>query len=109
MSEPYILDEIARLAKIIVSIGEQEKETMDKEHHFVVTYSEKNKEWKWDVDVEEARFDEGTIFNYDTNEWSSGYLGDGEYEPNEEILVDQLKRALWTMNLVNGAYPQGEK
>jgi hypothetical protein len=81
---------------------------MSKEHHFVVSYNEKTKEWKWDTSVEEARFDEGTIFNYDTNEWSSGYLGEGEYEPAEEALIEQLRQALNVMNIVNGAYPQGE-
>jgi hypothetical protein len=81
---------------------------MRKEHHFVVSYNEATKEWKWDTSVEEARFDEGTIFNYETNEWSSGYLGDGEYEPAEEGLIEQLRQALNVMNIVNGAYPQGE-
>jgi hypothetical protein len=81
---------------------------MSKEHHFVVSYNEKTKAWRWDSSVEEARFEEGTIYNYETNEWSSGYLGDGEYEPAEEGLIEQLKHALSVMNVVNGAYPQGE-
>lgn len=75
---------------------------MNKTHHFVVSFNEETGAWSWDTDTEEARFDEGTIFNYDTNEWSSGYLGDGEYEPAEEELTDQLKHALGIMNLVNG-------
>lgn len=74
---------------------------MNKEHHFVVKFSEATGTWSWDTDVEEARFDEGTIFNYDTNEWSSGYLGDGEYEPAEDKLIEQLSHGLTTMNLVN--------
>lgn len=101
MSEPYVLDEIARLAKLIVSMDGQEKVKMNKEHHFVVTFNEQTGEWKWDTDVEEARFDEGTIFNYDTNEWSSGYLGDGEYEPAEDRLIEQLQQGLHTMNLMS--------
>jgi hypothetical protein len=75
---------------------------MNKEHHFVVSFNEETGEWKWDTDVEEARFEEGTIYNIDSNEWSSGYLGDGEYDPAEEELVEQLKHALYVMNLVNG-------
>jgi hypothetical protein len=75
---------------------------MSKEHHFVVSFNEETSEWKWDTDVEEARFEEGTIYNTDSNEWSSGYLGDGEYNPAEEELVEQLKHALYVMNLVNG-------
>jgi hypothetical protein len=81
---------------------------MRKEHHFVVSFSEETGKWKWDTSVEEARFEEGTIFNYDTNEWSSGYLGDGEYEPAEEGLIDQLKHALGVMNLVNGVPDEEE-
>lgn len=80
-----------------------------KQHHFVISFDEATGWWSWDTDSEEARFGDGTIYTEATNEWSSGYLGDGEYEPNEEILVEQLKRALWTMNLVNGAYPQGKE
>lgn len=72
--------------------------TMNKEHHFILSYNEGTELWSWDVDVEEARFEEGTIFNYDTNEWSSGYLGDGEYEPSEDKLVEQLKKALEILN-----------
>ena len=81
---------------------------MRKEHHFVVSFNEETGKWKWDTSVEEARFDEGTIFNYETNEWSSGYLGDGEYEPAEEGLIEQLKHALGVMNLVNGVPDEEE-
>jgi hypothetical protein len=75
---------------------------MNKEHHFVVSFNEETGKWKWDTDVEEARFEEGTIYNIDSNEWSSGYLGDGEYDTAEEELVEQLKHAIYVMNLVNG-------
>jgi hypothetical protein len=80
-----------------------------KQHHFVISFDEATGAWKWDTDAEEARFEDGTIYTEATKEWSNGYLGDSIYEPNEEILVEQLKRALWTMNLVNGAFPQGEE
>lgn len=81
---------------------------MNKEHIFVVSFNEESGEWKWDTDVEEARFEEGTIYNTDSNEWSSGYLGDGEYDPAEEGLVEQLKHALYVMNLVNGKVGDSE-
>ena len=80
-----------------------------KQHHFVISFDEATGAWKWDTDAEEARFEDGTIYTEATEEWSNGYLGDSIYEPNEEILVEQLKRALWTMNLVNGAFAQGEE
>ena len=75
---------------------------MNKDHHFIVSFNEGTGKWKWDVDVESARFDEGTIYNYDTSEWSSGYLGDGEYEPAEDNLINQLTYALGIMNIING-------
>ena len=75
---------------------------MNKDHHFIVSFNEGTGKWQWNTDVEEARFEEGTIFNYDTNKWSSGYLGDGEYEPAEDMLIEQLKHALGIMNIVNG-------
>jgi hypothetical protein len=75
---------------------------MSKQHHFVVSFDESTGKWTWDTDAEEARFEDGTIYNQDTNEWSSGYLGNGEYEPAEDNLVEQLKHALWCINLVNG-------
>jgi hypothetical protein len=32
------------------------------EHHFVVKFNAETREWSWDVDTENAVFDEGTIF-----------------------------------------------
>jgi hypothetical protein len=75
---------------------------MNKEHYFVVKFDEQTGTWSWDTDIEESRFGDGTIYNSDTNEWSSGYLGDGEYEPAEDGLIEQLKHSLYVMNLVNG-------
>jgi hypothetical protein len=75
---------------------------MNKSHHFVVSFNEATGKWRWDVEEEEVRYEDGTTYNHETNSWNSGYLGDGMYEPAEELLIEQLKRALWTMNLVNG-------
>jgi hypothetical protein len=80
-----------------------------KQHHFIISFDEITGAWKWDTDAEEARFVDGTIYNESTGSWTSGYLGDGEYEPAEDGLIGQLKHALWTMNLVNGALPQGDE
>jgi hypothetical protein len=80
---------------------------MSKVHHFVVSFDEATGKWKWDTDSEEARFEDGTIYNPENDEWSNGYLGDGIYEPNEEILVEQIKHSMWVMNLVNGKVSDG--
>ena len=75
---------------------------MRKIHHYIVSFDTSTGAWKWDVPIEEAKFDDGTIFDYEEHEWSSAYLGDGEYDPDEENLINQLKHALGVMNLVNG-------
>jgi hypothetical protein len=75
---------------------------MNKVHHFVVSFDEGTGKWQWDTDAEEARFVDGTICDTDTNSWWSAYLGDGEYEPAEDNLIEQLKHALGIMNIVNG-------
>ena len=68
----------------------------NKEYHFVIKFDEGTGIWSWDTDVEEARFDDGTIYNSDTDKWLSGY------ESEQENLVGQLLKGIWAMNLVNG-------
>jgi hypothetical protein len=75
---------------------------MRKIHHYIVSFDTSTGAWKWDTDLEADKFDDGTIFSYEDHEWSSAYLGDGEYDPDEENLINQLKHALGVMNLVNG-------
>lgn len=75
---------------------------MNKSHHFIVSFNEETGKWRWDYEEEEVRYVDGTVYNHETNGWTSGYLGDGEYEPSEEGLIDQLKHSIWCMNLVNG-------
>lgn len=75
---------------------------MRKIHHYIVSFDTSTGAWKWDVPMEETKFDDGTIYNYEEHEWFSAYLGEGEYDPDEENLINQLKHALGVMNLVNG-------
>lgn len=70
------------------------------EHHFIVKYSTENG-WEWDTDSEEARYDEGTVWNSETDTWSSGYAGEGEYVDNDDTIGDTLSSALQLMNGVN--------
>lgn len=69
-----------------------------KQHHFVIAYDTETKTWYWDTDTEEARFDDGTIYDTVKDKWSSGYLGDGEYEVEECELADILQTNLRAMN-----------
>lgn len=67
------------------------------EHHFIVKYSTENG-WEWDTDSEEMRFQDGTIWNSDTQEWSIGYAGDGEYVDNDDVIGENLGSAIQLMN-----------
>ena len=69
-----------------------------KQHHFVIAYDTETKTWFWDTDTEEARFDDGTIYDTATGKWSNGYLGDGDYEVEECELADILQTNLRAMN-----------
>lgn len=73
-------------------------ETTMKQHHFVISYDTETKLWSWDVDQEELRFDDGTIYNKETGEWSSGYLGDGQYEEQDGELSSILQTNIRAMN-----------
>jgi hypothetical protein len=67
------------------------------EHHFILKYTSENG-WELDYDSEEVRFPDGTVFNDETNEWSSGYAGDGEFVDNDDVIGDQLAKAINQMN-----------
>jgi hypothetical protein len=69
-----------------------------KQHHFVIAYDTETKTWYWDTDQEEARFVDGTIYDKLAESWTSGYLGDGEYEPQEADLATILQTNLRAMN-----------
>lgn len=72
-----------------------------KEHHYVVSWSEKSG-WSINVDLEELAFPSGSIFDHETNEWEYAYKGDGEYVDNEQELSEQLIDILETHNIHNG-------
>jgi hypothetical protein len=69
-----------------------------KKHYFVIAYDTQTNLWSWDTDQEELRFDDGTIYDETTKEWSSGYLGDGEYEEHEPELAQILQTNIRAMN-----------
>jgi hypothetical protein len=74
-----------------------------KQHHYIISYETDTKSWVLDADCEEVRFPDGTIWNDETQEWESGYLGDGKYESNEEQLGVAINAALAVLNsITNG-------
>jgi hypothetical protein len=72
-----------------------------KEHHYVVSWSEKSG-WSINAELEESAFPDGTIYDHDSKEWSVSYKGDGEWEENEQDLTEQLQDILETHNTYNG-------
>lgn len=68
-----------------------------KEHHFIVSYSKENG-WIIDLSSEQVKYTDGTIFNYETNEWELSYIGDGEYNDNDDEITGTLGKALKQLN-----------
>jgi hypothetical protein len=71
------------------------------EHTFVIKYSNENG-WEWDVDTESVRFDEGTIYYTDTEDWVPAHLGEGEYVDNDDEISEQLVSILQIANDARG-------
>ena len=67
------------------------------EHHFIITYS-KEGGWNWDTDSEAARYSDGTVWNGKEGEWQSGYLGEGEYLDDDDLVGEQLGAILEVAN-----------
>ena len=72
-----------------------------KEHHYVVSWSEKSG-WSVGVEMEEGAFPNGTIFDHETNEWSYAYKGESEWEEKEQELTEELQSILDLHNEHNG-------
>lgn len=71
------------------------------EHIFVIKYTNEGG-WEWDVDTESARFDDGTIYYTDTEDWVPAHLGEGEYVDNDDDVSDQLSAILQIANEARG-------
>lgn len=68
-----------------------------KEHHFIVSYSKQNG-WIIDLNSEQVKYPDGTVFNYETSEWELSYIGDGEYNDNNDEITGTLGKALKQLN-----------
>lgn len=67
-------------------------------HHYIISVDTESGEWVIDTEQEELRFPDGTVYNEDTNEWASEYLGDGEFLPHSAKLMKQLTGLLEQLN-----------
>ena len=70
---------------------------MSKEYTYVIVYKE-GEGWEIDTESEEQFFPNGTIYDNETKQWEYGYLGDGEFNANEEAVTEQLCKAISIMN-----------
>jgi hypothetical protein len=64
-----------------------------------------NEMWYHDVEMEREKFPDGATLNIDTGEFSWGYLGDGEYAPNEYELNIEIVRTINQLNQNNRIVP----
>jgi hypothetical protein len=63
-------------------------------YYFVLAYDAYTNEWLEDTDAEREYFSDGTIYDHDTDNYSTGCLGDGEYDENEDPLYEVLKKGI---------------
>lgn len=69
-----------------------------RQHHFVLCYDADRQLWYHEIEMEDDKFPFGTIFNEQTGNWSSGYLGDGEYETGVEDCAIKIHNILAVLN-----------
>lgn len=70
----------------------------NKQYYFITFYDSDTGKWIHDVDTEQAMFGNRLIWNNETSEFESGYLGDGEYEENEEEVVTLFNKMIGEAN-----------
>ena len=71
---------------------------MTKNHYFIVSYDTDTGEWDIDNDAETSLLDNKTVYNNDTGQWETAYLGDGEYNDNDDDIAGKLYIALKQLN-----------
>jgi hypothetical protein len=70
-----------------------------KEHIFIIKYTNENG-WEWDTDTESVCFDNGTIYDTETEKWTPAHLGEGEYVDNDDEISEKLGSILQLANEV---------
>jgi len=68
-------------------------------HHYVVTFNSETNEWLLDDDTLTARFPDGTVYDYDTDQWNYEYLGDGKYYPMSEQISETITNVVNNLNV----------
>jgi hypothetical protein len=65
-----------------------------KQHHYIIYYEEDTKSWVHDIDSEDVKFPEGTVFNIENQDWEYGYDKNldpiGKHKDANEMLREGL-------------------
>ena len=76
-------------------------------HHFLVMFDSETKTWEWDAETETARFPDGTIWDDEKQEWYSGYLGDGGYDPIDDKISEYFPTVIETLDRLHALSEEG--
>lgn len=74
------------------------------QYHYVIYFDEETKEWVHDVDTESVNFDNKTIWNTETEEWESGYHGDGIWNDKQDKVDEIMNDGLQFLNRVSAVW-----
>ena len=64
------------------------------EHHYIIKFDDITQEWSHDVDSEEARFVDGTIYDEAEQAWFVPYQGDGQFYRNADEIDERLSTVI---------------
>jgi hypothetical protein len=73
-------------------------------YYYLVYFDEETKEWIHDVDSEEIRLEGKTIWNTETEEWESGYLGDGIWNDKQDKTDEIMNDGLQYLNRISAVW-----
>jgi hypothetical protein len=76
-------------------------------HHFLVMFDSETKTWEWDAETETAKFPDGTIWDDEKQEWYSGYLGDGGYDPIDDKISEYFPTVIETLDRLHALSEEG--
>ena len=74
------------------------------QYHYVIYFDEETKEWIHDCDIESYKFYDGTIWNTETQDWESGYLGDGIWNDKQEKIDEIMNDGLQFLNRISAVW-----
>lgn len=68
------------------------------EHHYIIKFDDVTKVWSQDVDGEEVRFVDGTIYDETEQAWFVPYQGDSQFYRNADVIDEMFLMHIEEMN-----------